>query len=99
MLRKALAGGVDSGESSVEQDRAESTPTRVPHRFEHYELMTSSNTAEDSKLELRSGEFVVSRPAVVPAYGPRRPETYGITEQGRDYVMKQRANKRPESKG
>ena len=32
MLREALAGGGESGESSAEQDCAETTPTRAPHR-------------------------------------------------------------------
>ena len=39
MLRKALAGETEAGESSAERDRAYSTPTHIPHRFEHYELM------------------------------------------------------------
>ena len=42
MLRKGLAGGVESGESSFEEaDR----PTRghPPKRFDHYELVTGKN--------------------------------------------------------
>ena len=65
------------------------------------EFSLSSSEAKHYLDKLRSREFVGYRPAVVPAYGPkgRVPETYGITEQGRDYVMKQRANKRAESNG
>ena len=51
MLRKALASGVESGES------AETTPTRVPLRFEHYELLTG----EDGKpVELGRGAMGVT---------------------------------------
>jgi serine/threonine protein kinase/predicted ATPase len=57
MLRRALAGWGESGESPVEQDRAESTPTRVPHRLEHYELVTG----EDGKpIELGRGAMGVT---------------------------------------
>ncbi len=48
MLRKALAGGVESGESSPTQD----TVTPTAQRFEHYELVTG----EDGKpVELGRG--------------------------------------------
>jgi hypothetical protein len=39
MLRKGLAGGVASGESSIEE-LVRSTPDQPPKRFEHYELVT-----------------------------------------------------------
>jgi len=56
MLRKALDEEFESGESSAEQGRADSTPTRVLHRFEHYELMTD----EDGKpVELGRGAMGV----------------------------------------
>ena len=38
MLRKGLAGGVESGESSIEE-AAKPTPERAVKRFEHYELV------------------------------------------------------------
>ena len=57
MLRKALAGGVESGESSAEQDCAETTPTRVPHRFEHYELMADE---DGNPVELGRGAMGVT---------------------------------------
>ena len=38
MLRKAVAGGVESGEFS-----AETTLTHVPQRFEHYELVSDED--------------------------------------------------------
>ena len=57
ILRVALAGGGESGESTAEPDRAESTPTRVSHRFEHYELMTD----EDGKpVELGRGAMGIT---------------------------------------
>jgi serine/threonine protein kinase len=57
MLRKALADGVESGEYSADRDGAETTPTRVPHRFEHYELMSD----EDGKpVELGRGAMGVT---------------------------------------
>jgi serine/threonine protein kinase len=43
MLREALDEEVKSGVSSPEQNRAEPTPSRLPHRFEHYELMSDAN--------------------------------------------------------
>ena len=52
MLRKGLAAGVASGESSVSEDTVE--PAR---RFEHYELMTG----EDGKpVELGRGAMGVT---------------------------------------
>jgi len=42
MLRKGLADGVESGESSFEQ-RVRPTPDRAPKRFEHYELVTDKD--------------------------------------------------------
>ena len=54
MLRKALAGGVESGESSVSEDTVK--PTRTG-RFEHYELVTG----EDGKpVELGRGAMGVT---------------------------------------
>jgi serine/threonine protein kinase len=52
MLRKAVAGGVESGEFS-----AETTLTHVPQRFEHYELVSD----EDGKpAELGRGAMGVT---------------------------------------
>ena len=57
MLRKALAGGVESGESSSEQTCADTIHTRVSYRFEHYELMCD----EDGKpLELGRGAMGIT---------------------------------------
>ena len=57
MLREALAGGGESGESTAEPDRTETTPTHVPHRLEHYELVTG----EDGKpVELGRGAMGVT---------------------------------------
>jgi hypothetical protein len=39
MLRKGLAGGVESGESSDSEDTVNPTPERPVQRFEHYELV------------------------------------------------------------
>jgi tetratricopeptide (TPR) repeat protein len=57
MLRKALPDGVESGESSTGSDRAETELTRVPQRFEHYELMAD----EDGRpVELGRGAMGVT---------------------------------------
>jgi hypothetical protein len=39
MLRKALAGGVESGESSAPEDTVKPVPEQEVRRFEHYELV------------------------------------------------------------
>jgi hypothetical protein len=55
MLRKALAGGVESGESSASEDTVKPTPEQATQRFEHYELVTG----EDGKpVELGRGAMV-----------------------------------------
>ena len=56
MLRKALDGGVESDESA-EPDRAGTKPTRVPHRFEHYELMSGK---DGKPVELGRGAMGVT---------------------------------------
>src|SRR5271166_6330718 len=57
MLRKALPGGVESGESSAAADTIKSSREDAAHRFEHYELVTS----EDGKpLELGRGAMGVT---------------------------------------
>jgi hypothetical protein len=42
ILRKALAGGVESGESSS-GDTLKPTPDQAPKGFEHYELVTGED--------------------------------------------------------
>jgi hypothetical protein len=56
MLRKGLADGVESGESSFEE-RVRSTPDRAPKRFEHYELVTDK---DGQPLELGRGAMGVT---------------------------------------
>src|SRR6476659_7410048 len=57
MLRKGLAGGVESGESSASEDTVKSTAEQVAQRFEHYELVTG----EDAKpVELGRGAMGVT---------------------------------------
>ena len=58
MLRKALAGGAESSESSASEDTVErTTPEQAVHRFEHYELVTG----EDGKpVELGRGAMGVT---------------------------------------
>ena len=61
MLRKALAGGVESGESSVSEEAVTPTPEPEAQRFEHYELVT----AEDGKpVELGRGAMGVTYKAL-----------------------------------
>jgi hypothetical protein len=40
MLRKGLAGAVESGESSFEEEVKPTTSDQPAQRFEHYELVT-----------------------------------------------------------
>ncbi len=57
MLRKALAGGVESGESSASEEAVKPTPEQAVQRFEHYELVTG----EDGKpVELGRGAMGVT---------------------------------------
>src|SRR6516165_6563576 len=58
MLRKGLAGGVASGESSVSEEAVEPATLKEPgRRFEHYELVTG----EDGKpVELGRGAMGVT---------------------------------------
>ena len=58
MLRKALAGGVESGESSASEDTVKPTTSeQAVQRFEHYELVTG----EDGKpVELGRGAMGVT---------------------------------------
>jgi hypothetical protein len=39
MLHKALAGGVESSESSASEEAVKPTPEQAVQRFEHYELV------------------------------------------------------------
>jgi hypothetical protein len=57
MLRKALAGGVESGASSASVDTVKPIPEQAVQRFEHYELVTG----EDGKpVELGRGAMGVT---------------------------------------
>ena len=57
MLRKALAGGVESGESSASEDTVKPHSEQAVQRFEHYELVTG----EDGKpVELGRGAMGVT---------------------------------------
>jgi serine/threonine protein kinase len=61
MLRKALAGGVESGASSASEDTVKPTPEQAVQRFENYELVTG----EDEKpVELGRGAIGVTYKAV-----------------------------------
>jgi hypothetical protein len=57
MLQKALAGGVESGESSASTEMVKLVPNQTPQRFEHYELVRG----EDGKpVELGRGAMGVT---------------------------------------
>ena len=43
MLRKGLAGGVESGESSASEDPIKPTPEQAGQRFEQYKLVTGED--------------------------------------------------------
>src|SRR5437868_4119823 len=60
MLREALAGGVESGESSFE-DTVKPTPEQAVQRFEHYALVTGEDR---QPVELGRGAMGVTYKAV-----------------------------------
>ena len=60
MLRKGLADGVESGESSFEE-RVRPTPDQAPKRFEHYELVTDK---DGQPVELGRGAMGVTYKAL-----------------------------------
>ena len=47
MLRKGLAGGVESGESSASEDTVKSTAEQVAQRFEHYGVAIGTPDCKD----------------------------------------------------
>ena len=61
MLRRALAGGVESGESFASEDTLKPTLEKAVQRFEHYELVIG----EDGKpVELGRGAMGITCKAV-----------------------------------
>ena len=57
MLRKGLAGGVESGESSASEVAVNPTPEQASQRFEHYEVVKG----EDGKpVELGRGAMGIT---------------------------------------
>src|SRR5208337_1251518 len=61
MLRKALAGGVESGQSCFEDTVKPTTPEQAVQRFEHYELVTG---ADGRPVELGRGAMGVTYKAL-----------------------------------
>ena len=54
MLRQALAGGVESGESSASADTVKQTPPeQAVQRFEHYELVTGETGNQSSWVAMQ----------------------------------------------
>jgi len=62
LLRKGLAGGVESGESSASEVTVKpTTPDQPGQRFEHYELVTGK---DGKPVELSRGAMGVTYKAV-----------------------------------
>src|SRR5260370_24669919 len=76
-LRKALARGVESGESSVSEDTVKPTPEQAVERFEHYELVKGE---DGTPVELGRGAMCVTYKAVhVHLHCPVTPK--GISDE------------------
>ena len=56
MLRKGLAGGAESGESSFEE-AVKPTLEQPPKRFEHYELVTGKTANQSSWVAAQWGSL------------------------------------------
>ena len=50
MLRKALAGDVESGESSASEDSVEPTPEQATQRFKHYQLAKGEDGTDSGPI-------------------------------------------------
>ena len=61
LLRKALAGGVESGESSASEEAVKPTSDQSAQRFEHYELVTGK---DGKPIELGRGAMGVTYKAL-----------------------------------
>jgi hypothetical protein len=61
MLRKGLAGGIESGESSVSEHAVKPTPGQALERFEHYELVMGE---DGTPVELGRGAMGVTYKAI-----------------------------------
>ena len=57
LLRKGLAGGVETGESSASEEAVKPTPEQAAQRFEHYELVTGG---DGKPVELGRGAMGVT---------------------------------------
>ena len=57
MLRKALPGGVESGESSAVEVAADRTPEQTEQRFEHYRLVTGEDGNRSSWVAVQWGSL------------------------------------------
>ena len=76
MLRQALAGGIESGESASEEAVKPTTPEQATQRFEHYELVMG----EDGKpVELGRGAMGVTYKAF--DVDPYRPVTLRVINE------------------
>ena len=76
MLRQALAGGVESGESSASEETVKSTAEQERQRFEHYEVV---NGADGTPVELGRGAMGVTYEAF--DINLRRPVTLKVISE------------------
>jgi hypothetical protein len=75
MLRQALAGGVESGESSASEDAVKpTTPEQATQRFEHYELVNGTK-ANGPSSGCEAGQRELINIATADGFARRKAKT------------------------